>query len=404
VRPAPPAQPMAPGTREDERLRSALVARAGGSAPTGTVATTDIPPPEMAQSIDRDGDGIADRSDRCPDQPESFNGYQDEDGCPDSGRVVLEASGEGKELDKEVANGIDEAGVEEKVVVTGMKRGYRGGSGGKSTMSVGGAMAPPAPEASSYADVTVARRVLSRAPGYYQSYKPPVPTEQIGLAPPPGWRAPTYDPNLPASLAGGWDLSYPSLAPETIASGKGARRVALFSRSWPVVAERKLFPALADEAYLVAEIKNPSKEALPGGRANLFVGADPAGTASIGTVAPGETFTLPLGLDRALKPVRNVKVTTVEKGLINKDEVNEYVVTTEVANPYRSPMALKLYDQIPLAGDRNVEIKLVKSEPAARVDEVKGELAWQVTVPPSGKTAVTFVYTLKRPKGYRLHQ
>jgi hypothetical protein len=121
-------------------------------------------------------------------------------------------------------------------------------------------------------------------------------------------------------------------------------------------------------------------------------------------VAPGETFTLPLGLDRALKPVRNVRVTTTEKGVINKDEVNEYVVTTEVANPYRSPLALSLYDQIPLAGDRNVEVKLVKSEPAAQIDNVKGELAWRVTVPPSGKTAVTFVYTLKRPKGYRLHQ
>src|SRR5262249_27377328 len=46
----------------------------------------------------------------------------------------------------------------------------------------------------------------------------PEPTEQIGLLPPPGWSAPTWDPNLPAALAGGWDLSYPALAPETIAS------------------------------------------------------------------------------------------------------------------------------------------------------------------------------------------
>jgi len=32
---------------------------------------------------DRDGDGYADPVDKCPDQPENFNGYQDEDGCPD---------------------------------------------------------------------------------------------------------------------------------------------------------------------------------------------------------------------------------------------------------------------------------------------------------------------------------
>jgi hypothetical protein len=32
---------------------------------------------------DRDGDGYLDPVDRCPDQPENYNGYEDQDGCPD---------------------------------------------------------------------------------------------------------------------------------------------------------------------------------------------------------------------------------------------------------------------------------------------------------------------------------
>ena len=32
---------------------------------------------------DRDGDGYLDPVDKCPDQPENFNGFKDEDGCPD---------------------------------------------------------------------------------------------------------------------------------------------------------------------------------------------------------------------------------------------------------------------------------------------------------------------------------
>jgi outer membrane protein OmpA-like peptidoglycan-associated protein len=35
---------------------------------------------------DNDGDGILDVNDKCPDQAEDFNGYQDEDGCPDADR------------------------------------------------------------------------------------------------------------------------------------------------------------------------------------------------------------------------------------------------------------------------------------------------------------------------------
>lgn len=45
-------------------------------------------PPEnqgcpVNQIHDRDGDGIPDELDKCPDEPEDFDGFQDEDGCPD---------------------------------------------------------------------------------------------------------------------------------------------------------------------------------------------------------------------------------------------------------------------------------------------------------------------------------
>jgi hypothetical protein len=348
VRAPPRALPPARASREeDEKLRIALLERAGATQPTLTPALRE--------------------SER--EQAETMNGKNDESGARDGDKA-------------------DDTKAER-------------------TLEVAETPAPP-PAAPQAEVVTQSATTVAR---YRRGYAldasapaAPEPTEQIGLLPPPGWRAPTWDPNLPAALAGGWDLSYPALAPETIASGKGARRVALFARSWPVAAERKLFPALADEAFLVAEIKNPSPEALPGGRAQLFVGADPAGTAMLAMVAPGETFTLPLGLDHAVKPVRNVKVTTVEKGIINKDEINEYVVTTEIANPYRSPLAVRVLDQIPVTDQHDVEVKLLRSEPAAQIDAVKGELAWRVTVPPSGRTAVTFTYSLKRPKGWRLHQ
>ena len=41
------------------------------------------PPPPPPKPGDRDGDGYLDNVDKCPDEPENYQGYQDEDGCPD---------------------------------------------------------------------------------------------------------------------------------------------------------------------------------------------------------------------------------------------------------------------------------------------------------------------------------
>ena len=78
------------------------------------------------------------------------------------------------------------------------------------------------------------------------------------------------------------------------------------------IADEAVFlgPAPSRESYLVAEIRNPQRTPLPGGQAQLAVGGDAAGTATLKLVAPGEVFALPLGIDRDVKLLRTVRVTT----------------------------------------------------------------------------------------------
>jgi outer membrane protein OmpA-like peptidoglycan-associated protein len=40
-------------------------------------------PPPPARPLDTDGDGIPDALDKCPNEPEDKDGFEDEDGCPD---------------------------------------------------------------------------------------------------------------------------------------------------------------------------------------------------------------------------------------------------------------------------------------------------------------------------------
>lgn len=56
-------------------------------SPPGADACPEVaghPEYEGCPAPDRDGDGLVDPDDRCPDEPETVNGFQDDDGCPDA--------------------------------------------------------------------------------------------------------------------------------------------------------------------------------------------------------------------------------------------------------------------------------------------------------------------------------
>jgi outer membrane protein OmpA-like peptidoglycan-associated protein len=70
-------------------LDQGFVSKAGAhvdiAEPNARAAYERSPPEKCAERDlrDRDGDGHVDRLDRCPEDPENWNGFQDADGCPD---------------------------------------------------------------------------------------------------------------------------------------------------------------------------------------------------------------------------------------------------------------------------------------------------------------------------------
>lgn len=52
-------------------------------APRNVIIKHDKPVVVTVQKTDTDGDGIPDTEDKCPNEPEDFDGFEDEDGCPD---------------------------------------------------------------------------------------------------------------------------------------------------------------------------------------------------------------------------------------------------------------------------------------------------------------------------------
>ena len=76
-----PAPSNQAGPEESGAPAEGALPEAGQQPPPAGVGET--APPATSGGSDRDGDGIGDDMDRCPDDPEDRDGFQDEDGCPD---------------------------------------------------------------------------------------------------------------------------------------------------------------------------------------------------------------------------------------------------------------------------------------------------------------------------------
>ena len=66
--------------------------------------------PSMLWAADRDGDGIADQTDQCPDVMEVYNEVADKDGCPDIAGIQIIGSLRGAEGQKSLSGRISIVG------------------------------------------------------------------------------------------------------------------------------------------------------------------------------------------------------------------------------------------------------------------------------------------------------
>lgn len=73
-----------------------VIAGFGWSARPHTAAVDAAARAQIESELDRDGDRIPDRLDVCPDQPETVDGFTDDDGCPE-----LDGDGDGVPFDRD---------------------------------------------------------------------------------------------------------------------------------------------------------------------------------------------------------------------------------------------------------------------------------------------------------------
>ena len=72
-----------PRSRQRQATASSTSTTSARTTPRPRTASRTRTAAPTASTLDRDGDGIPDDVDKCPDDPEDKDGFEDEDGCPD---------------------------------------------------------------------------------------------------------------------------------------------------------------------------------------------------------------------------------------------------------------------------------------------------------------------------------
>jgi uncharacterized protein (TIGR02231 family) len=181
-----------------------------------------------------------------------------------------------------------------------------------------------------------------------------------------------------------------------------AHKTTIFNDEFPCQFEYVAMPRLVSFAYLQAKVKNPANGAtlLPG-KANIFRNDTFVGTTQLENIAPGQEFTVNLGIDEGLKIERELVERQVDKKLIGSDRKITYAYRLIVTNLLDREAKLKLSEQIPKSRHEQIKVKLIRSNPQIQVGEM-GILEWVLGLAPQGKQEIFYQFAVEHPANFNV--
>jgi hypothetical protein len=195
---------------------------------------------------------------------------------------------------------------------------------------------------------------------------------------------------------------------EIPASGK-AHRVGLLSQAAKSRMVMRCVPLEDERVFREVEIENPLAAPLLPGPVDVFMDGALLITSAVNQTDVGGLLRIGLGEEQRLRVARNVRAREESKGVFKGGTAMQHDVTFEVASSLGTDIVLELVDRIPVTRDKELEIKLVSSEPAAekylqhdRDRHVDGGLRWLLPVKAGGTAAARLTYLISFDKDFEI--
>lgn len=166
----------------------------------------------------------------------------------------------------------------------------------------------------------------------------------------------------------------------------------------PVTTEYVAVPKLSSSVYLTAELVNKAAWPLLPGTVKIFSGTTFVGGADMKKIASGEKFVLPFGNDDQITVKREELKQHTEAGVFGKNRMG-YRYRVAVQNFRKKAQIISIKDQLPLAGDSEITVRLEDATvlPSEKKDD--GTLIWKLNLAAGERKEFTYVLVVEYPKG-----
>lgn len=181
-----------------------------------------------------------------------------------------------------------------------------------------------------------------------------------------------------------------------ISTGSGKKIVEIQNRSAKANYRYVTVPKLDNKAYLMASINEWDKLLLTNAEANVFINGAFISKTMINPSIIEDSLELSLGDDESIK---------IERKLVNDQNSTKSIGSTKkinqkyeisVRNTKSKPIKIDILDQVPLSGDKNIEIEYSAAE--ANIDQVSGKLTWSYIIKPEETKKMSYQFEIKYPK------
>ncbi|MGK3967282.1 DUF4139 domain-containing protein [Sorangium sp. So ce118] len=203
----------------------------------------------------------------------------------------------------------------------------------------------------------------------------------------------------PRDARGQFDHLYAGEGAADVPSNGRPHRLTLSAAGAPAAPRFVAVPREAAEVYREARVENPFDAPLLEGPVDIFVDGALAAQSALGHVDRGGVLRAGLGVEERIRVARNARVDESSAGLLGGSLAVEHGVTIDLASSLGVGVEVEVLDRIPVTDDKDVEIKLLSSQPKAEPytqeelgEPVRGGLRWRVPLAPGGKASVAFTY------------